>query len=448
MDAVHIRVTETAEGIDRLRREIAAWTDRRRTRDPRRQFHTALASIDDTLGGAAERVAAAFPAAATGTPGEIFDACRRFEGRAALVRRLWSWYATKFDQRDDPAHRRALAAADEVAWSVHAGLVRGALAHGLPVPPSPAPLPFLDPVQAPEATPRDAPPAALRPDSADDLLAVLLARLPVPTVALPAGAAWAPWTLVLLGHEVGHHLEHDLLPGGALRERVRTAVGAAGGDDAASWGGWSHELFADLAGLVTMGAASAAALLPFELGGGPSMLDRGRGPYPAPLVRLTVLSTLADRLGLPPVGAPLGDPPATDRRAAAIRRDLGRVTGVVDALLGPLCGPVGLADLAGFDPAEHHPGGAVDLRAGLLLRGDGAAGESGPRAVLGYAAAGHVARSRLTDPAAVRRLADTTVDVITACAEPGLRDAGPAAAPADSAALAAELAALLLRDEP
>ena len=37
-----------------------------------------------------------------------------------------------------------------------------------------------------------------------------LAGLPIPTVGLSEGCGQAPWWLIYIGHEVGHHLQHDL----------------------------------------------------------------------------------------------------------------------------------------------------------------------------------------------------------------------------------------------
>src|SRR5262249_45617822 len=135
------------------------------------------------------------------------------ERRLALIDRLFGFFRHKLDQRDDEPLCAALDAADEVIRSLYVQPFRAA---GLAEPA--APLAYVEPAFSPRAIPRDEPPTELRTD--DDVLRAALARLPVGVVGLPPWFEEGPWTLVVLAHEVGHHVHFDLAPGYALVKRV------------------------------------------------------------------------------------------------------------------------------------------------------------------------------------------------------------------------------------
>ena len=462
---------QTRAGIDRLRADVAVWAKARAAKDSTRQYHTQLASIQRTFGRAMDRIRTLSEDLAGQPDGDAFEGCRAVDRQVSLVRRLWRWYADKFDQRDDPRYTRVLLAADEVVWAVHAEVYRRAGFEQLP----PAPLPYLDAVEAPEAVLRDEPPAQLAPDSFDDHLKALLSRLPVPVVALPEAARAQPWTLVLLGHEVGHHLQYDLRPRFGLVASTGQEVARAGGPNG-RWRSWGRELFADLAGLVTMGAPALAALLPYELGSDQWMVADERDSYPPPAVRIALLLAVAERLGLnwreqlagwnpsswEPAGlvaARDGDPYPAERAAA--RADLTRVPAVADVLVkAPVVGASTLAELAGFDAAEFGPGGRVPARVPHLLS-DGGPAEQGLVTVRELASAGMLAWQRIwlaSGPGAAggggvaggagegepvraaARLAATLIDRLIDSREPGPRAAEVGVPPAADEDLVAALA--------
>jgi hypothetical protein len=447
-----LRIEQTHAGNDRLRDDVGGWARLRLGRDTFGQYRTQLVSLQETFAAASQRIATL---CAHVPLDEAFERCRAVDEHLALVRRLWQWYADKFDQRDDPSSARLLAAADEVVWSVHAQVHRSA---GIsPVPP--APLPYLDAVTAPEAIVRDDPPPRLRPGSFDDHLKLLLSRLPVPVVALPDAARAEPWTLVLLGHEVGHHLQYDLrarygLVAAVRREVTAAAAGPPGtdgsGDEGARWGRWSQELFADLAGLTTMGPASLAALLPYELGSESWLLGDRRDTYPPPVVRIATLVAMGSRLGLdcrrelggydPAVWVARRDDDRHPDERDSARADLSRAARVADALVSAVVtadGPAHqctLADLAMFRAENFRSYGRVEARAEHLLA-DGGPAEEGLATVRELTSAAMVAWQRLARSAAPDRLdrtaalATTVLDRLIAGREEGTRAA--AAGPGD-----------------
>ena len=76
-------------------------------------------------------------------------------------------------------------------------------------------LPYIEPEYSPMAIPRDDPPPDLAPE-ADSVLAAFLGKLPVPLISLPPLCVTDPWWLILVAHEVGHHLQFDLCGGWTL----------------------------------------------------------------------------------------------------------------------------------------------------------------------------------------------------------------------------------------
>jgi hypothetical protein len=449
MNEPALRVEESLRRLTSLRDEISEWSNVRQRRDPRRQFATQLTSLEQTLVPALERLSALAKGFAPASAAEAYETCREFDGRLLAVRRLWRWFADKFDQRDTPRWARTLTAADEVTWSVYAGVMRAT--HGGRVT-APAPLPYLDVLDAPEATPRDEPPPDLRPGGYDEALALLMARLPIPVVGLPVSTREAPWELALLGHEVGHHLQYDLLPERQLVASVGQVVAAAagGGEPGDEWRWWSREIFADLVGLVTLGPASLSALLPLELGTRKHMLDRGRDRYPAPAVRIALMAQMAADLGLtldeelPEADDPAGLP-------AGIRADLARVPAVASALVGYRVADRGtLARLSDFSAVNFRPGGKVATRA-TQLAGNLGVTERGISVTRSLTSAGMVAWRRVSSvPDRDKRsdglaaLGSVLVDWIVASAEEGTRSAQKAAKVTE-ASFGAELADILGR---
>jgi hypothetical protein len=239
MTASALRIEESVGRLEAQRDEVYEWSQHWNERDQRGQFSTQLASLKSTLVGALERLSLDAAKLAPRSSAEAYEIGRDFDRELLTVRRLWRWFADKFDQRENRRYERILSAADEVVWSVYAGVMKRANSGRVP---SPSPLAYLDDLSAPEAVPRDDPPPDLRADSYDEGLHLLLSRLPIPVVGLPAGTRDEPWVLALLGHEVGHHLQYDLQPGRALVESVGLAVASAAGEGANGddWRSWSR----------------------------------------------------------------------------------------------------------------------------------------------------------------------------------------------------------------
>jgi hypothetical protein len=471
--ASRVRIAESIAALDRLECDVRRWIGLRRARDTLLQYATPLTTLEWTLLGAVASLqdeAGALPPRLA--LGDLHARAANLDERAALVRKVWAWFQAKFDQRDRTDDQRltaVLAAADEVVWSCWKEAFESAALSGGPVAErGPAPLPYIDPEGGAEAFVRDEPPPGLGASDADQALGRFLVRLPVPVVRLPVGCLDSPWWLAMLPHEVGHHLQYDLLPDAALVAEVGEVVaGAVGGDraEAARWRGWSRELFADACALLALGPAAINVTLQVELGGEAALLNHARGHYPAPAVRLALLAAEAERLGLDPRPAlgGFGDPaalaasphvagagPATDPLAARrerVRGDLAHVPKVAAALLeAPLGGLGPLPRLFRFEAAHHGPAGRYARWADTIERGAArptptlrAAREAVAGAVLAWRKLATIADDGERDRA-LAVLAEDLPPLLAASRSAGSRAGDGEGAPKD---LGAELAALV-----
>lgn len=448
------RRQESEFGLARLHDEVAEWLAHRRNADARSQYASQLRAIESFIEGALDGLQASLLGVDAGGPlVEVYSQCRAFDQRAAWLRRVWQFFREKFDQRDDPELGAVLAAADEVVWSCYRQVVDRATLAGLALD-GPPPLPYIESYLSPEAFPAELVPAGLKTEVDLEFAREHLNRLPIPVVRLQTTCVSAPWWLVYIGHEVGHHVQYGLLAEmglvGGFRTAVETAVSQAGGspEDTERWGRWSREVFADVCSVLFMGPWAVWAIAELELGR-PEVMVRRRGTYPSPAVRLLLLTRVADRLGLDAQpglrGLDLDALLAGDPAAAA---DAGFVAAVVDTALAPPAQlPRTLAQLTGFGPAPFGPEGAVaQWRDILRAAGEPLAERSlvMPRVLTcaSLAAWADVAPA----PENREAFADRVVELIRHSGPEGTRAA--AAEGPDSRALGRELAGLLERWEP
>jgi hypothetical protein len=159
--------------------------------------------------------------------------------------------------------------------------------------------------------------------------------MPIPTIALPPLAARRPWWLIVVAHEVGHHVQSDIVEAGGDGTRLSRAVEAgalaagASGEEAARWANWSGEMFADAFALALTGTASRWAVEELELRADAAMEQSKLANYPPPLLRWVLMDQFAQRLGLPS-GAYAGFDET--RATPAVRGLLDRVPTILDVL--------------------------------------------------------------------------------------------------------------------
>ncbi|HEX5270944.1 MAG TPA: hypothetical protein VFW33_10670 [Gemmataceae bacterium] len=366
------RRQQTLRELTRLGAELKEWHERRRGVDRadngvyRGQYESQLAAVVGEVGGAACRLCAEverLPAAQS--PGDFYAACARHDRQVIWLWRAWDFFRARFDQRDDPALRDALRAADEVVWSCYKPFFHKT-ERTLP----PAPLPYVEPRYSPMAFGYENTELLADDGGARDNgpLADYFRRLPIPVLRLPTTVVTSPWALVLVGHEVGHFVQALVEPEAAypghFRRALERAVARAGGDDdeQQSWGAWSPEVFADWYCVLTMGPWALWALGQFERGGDAEMVTP-RGAYPSPLARLVLIAALAKRVGLSGTGRLLRqllDARRLATESAESRRDVrlaARVAAWVAAepLPGDLGAPGTLPQLLTFRAADYWP---------------------------------------------------------------------------------------------
>ncbi len=399
-----VRVARTVDEIERLQREVDAWKEARDAADVQGRFVTQLRALVEIVTRAlADLRTDALAIGGDPDVGSVYARCDLQDKRVLWVRRvLWGYYRDKFDQRDGAAPlRQMLAAADDVVWSCYAepflGLSRPAL-------PGPIPLAYVEPFYSPRALPRNEVPGTLKDRRLGErLLKQFFAELPIPLVSLPPVCVCEPWWLVSLGHEVGHHVQHDLKLvepfADVLARAATTGAGIDARRQATRWAEWGQEIFADVFALHVMGGVVVDAIGELVMSDARDMLI-AQDQYPAPVVRLALLRAVAGRLGLDvpePAGLPAipsdGDP--DDDIANEARSDLALVGTIAKCLIpdgGPGTEPpsVGIAELSatgvttapgavcslpafrtlcGWNGLDFAPGGAVGKWMAAFLKG-------------------------------------------------------------------------------
>jgi hypothetical protein len=350
-----IRWEQSMAEFSRLRFDFETWRGAasKFNGESEGQYQTQLASIHQLIDGALKQVQASLENVdRQGSEGPVYEECRTYDLRANWIRRVWRFFADKFDQRITGPFQGYLRAADEVVWSCYRPAfeaVNGGAASAVP-------MPYVEPWFSPSATPAQAeflPPEFLK-EIDKSFQEKVLSKLPVPVLRLPFDQVATPWWLVLVAHEVGHFLQYQLLSGkslvGAYKDVVTGALGKVSKDDAKDWDQWSCELFADLVSVFLVGPASLKAITELELARDASLLA-GRDDYPPVAVRLGFLAEILKRvlseevakaaLGcLDPAGLAGGDADAVRRLAQAMKvaeASLARL-GRLPQDLGTLCG--------------------------------------------------------------------------------------------------------------
>jgi hypothetical protein len=417
------------------------------------QHASQLAAIDLTLNGALKTLRdnlANLPL--TGDVAAVYDDCRAYDIAIVWVRRLWSFFRSKLDQRlDRDRLGPLLRAADEVVWStyrqvfVQAGFSR----QGTP------PLPFIEPAYAPGAIVAGRLPGQLNLFTDLPFMDPFLKKLPMPVLQLPPWCVDAPWWLVYIGHEVGHFVQKDLDLMTTFEEGVAKAAkkGGAVSKDDKLWRAWSREIFADLFFLVVMGPWALYAIVEAEWGRPEFMLTR-KDEYPSPVVRLALMDKAGSLLGLDTAAALRGiDPAALTAGDAEAERDRQAATEVVKFGLGKLSADLGtLADLGDFRAEVFGEAGSVAIWRGKLRAINDIAVSRNLNTARELACGSLSAWSELVDnpPPGVdrksegERLASRTKKALRDSAAPGTR-ALAVAGPKPLVSAGAEMGALLLQ---
>lgn len=285
------RISAVRRSLEKTRAEICPWFKSRQASDKQGQYVTHLGILKNQIGFLLGKVENQLGDVTTGGgPLSVYSKCRAVEKRLLWVRRLWTYFQTKFDQRRDPATEALLKAADEIVWSCYKQPFRKAGVEKSP----PHPLPFVSAVYSPYAIPREEPPPELRSDVDAEFLTSMLKQMPIPVTGIQSLSLEEPWWLAYLAHEVGHHVQFDF-DGGSLLGAFAQTLNDAGGN---RWVGWSLELFADVYSLLMIGPWALWALAELVWSEPAVMLDDTNSRYPSALVRLMFMREVANQLQL------------------------------------------------------------------------------------------------------------------------------------------------------
>jgi hypothetical protein len=428
-----LRRAATQRELEGLHAAIAGWLAVRRARDVdergRRlgRYDSQLRALETVLLDAANALLAGAGALDESQPTTTFyAACRHYERAVTWLRRLWEYFSLKFDQRDDAAQLGPLLrAAEEVVWSCYqqpfavAGDKRQA----------PPPLAYVDPEYSPAAVRAHSVPLLLRQDAELSFLEPFLQSLPIALIRLPATCIGAPWRLIHVAHEVGHHVESELGLIGSVRQRLESAARAANlsEDRVKTWGSWSEEIFADMFSLTMMGQWVVWALAEEEWGP-PEQMVRPKSGYPPPVIRLALVDRAAGELGLPTADL-LPPGPSLESIAACHPRTMSDMA-VVDAAVSSVLSPLPelglpLKEVCGMNPSLFaEPDGTVARWARVLQTSAPVniqPGLAAPRQVVSAAFAAWT-EARDGDTAA---LADRITATIRQSGPPGTRAGAP-----------------------
>ena len=410
------RIGEAREGVRSVRQEIADWIAATSQRGPAGAHLSRLVTLQKILNPTLDAIAKTLSPKATG-PLDLAGAyalARTTDKRVLFCRRLFRWYALRFDQRAEKGLGRCLAGADEVVWSVWARTFAAAK-----VPPRPAPLCFVDNDPIPWASLHDKLIVEARPPAQDTFLTERIKNLPVPVIGLPPVVARRPWWLVAAIHETGHHLQYSL-DGlvDAVSAALKVRAGRAGAERAEQkqWSDWGKELFADAYAAVFAGAASVWVITELERAFDNKL--EARPTYPPAEVRLRLASALVAGTGAKAPDFTLTDGAPMD--VTSVQGLVKRIPAIAAALLDHPIGTTSLRKLGdGQALSEAQARWAADLRAGRAVpsKRPGAAAACVGGAVRAWQ------DGNGTDP---RPLRDQVLDVLPKCRPDGVRAAARA----------------------
>jgi hypothetical protein len=247
-----------------------------------------------TIAGILRTLAAPINAAASAETVTLDDVAR-VEAQLLGLHMVWDFFRAKLSARCVTWLRPPLEAADELAWSCYEPALQRLAREDEREPP----LVFPNADSSPFTIPRG---GAFVLGPADDPaltageLAEALQALPIPVIGIPWLQGRHLLGALVIGHEVGHDVEHALELGPVLDGLLREGIESP--ERRAAWLQWRAEVFADIYGTLVGGPSFTATLIDFLAG--ERRIVAGRrlsapmfGAYPTrPLRVLLSLATL------------------------------------------------------------------------------------------------------------------------------------------------------------
>jgi hypothetical protein len=278
VEATRVALEQKLSSIDR---ELVQWRADSDVGMPLRKHHYQIKRVADTLGAYSKDVADELKGLVAGRSG-----VKRIEFEILEIHRIWEFFRSKLVLRYFDWFRPYLDAADEFAWACYEP-ARDHL-QSVIVPRDEVkepPLVYFNGGWSPLTMSRGgayqvAPAAGGALNSSR--LATVLADLPIPIIAVPWYQVRHFPDAVVIGHEVGHNVEHDMKLTTTIGRLTAVAAQSAGidGKRTAGWLKWSGEIFGDVYASLATGPAFASAMEAF-LESDPSEIDsevQGRTP--------------------------------------------------------------------------------------------------------------------------------------------------------------------------
>jgi len=282
--------------------ELAYWQAQAGPTGVLAKHHTQLARMAAELTPVVARVRADIQSA------DLSASWPQFERQVLDLHRVWDFFREKLALRYVDRFADYLLAADEFAWACYEPMQQAATAAGTVEPAAvrEPPLVCFTPVSTPFSIPRG---ASYSQDVGGAALVspvsrALAQRLPIPVVGVPWYQLHHLPDALVIGHEVGHHVERDARLTGTVQRLVVEAAGAG-----SAWDGWAAEAFADVYGVLCGGPAFAQVLADFLVVAGAE--HAASEDYPP--VKLRVALTVA---ALEAAAAAAGEREAAEARAA------------------------------------------------------------------------------------------------------------------------------------
>jgi len=285
-----------------LRRELADWRSRTQQGPPLEKHHSQVVRIAEQIAGFLDETEGQAPGAPS------FAENKRLRSRVLGAHRIWDYFRSKLGLRNVPWLQADLLCADEFAWECYRPAREQAGAAGVIAPEAlkEPPLIFFSGDASPYARSRNTPllPEGITEREVQDFGEAILA-LPIPVVGVPWFQVHHLPSAVVIGHEVGHAVEHDF----GLDSEIEQIVAALAIPEARrkAWSCWRHELFADAYGVLSGGLAAVIALqdyLSADVAAVQTMRlsDPDWGRYPTTYLRMRVNFELLRQIGLPDGG--------------------------------------------------------------------------------------------------------------------------------------------------
>lgn len=294
------KTSELQRKLASLSEEFAAWHELSEARHPLEKHQSQIRRVTAQLGALVAELSGEINATAGQGDGVLLRESVGLERKILEVHQVWEFFRSKLALRQVEFFQPYLRAVDELAWAAYKPArqryleLSGTDGRRVKEPP----LVFLTSGASPFEISRERSFRDEVPGRFSEAVRRVLESLPIPIVGVPwYQVSHLPDALVV-GHEIGHVVEHDLRLTGTLERLVASC--ALADDHLPAWQAWAGEVFADVYGTLTTGPAFAGTLIDFLAADGDAVAGEwsdASGVYPTSYLRVLLALHVLDRLG-------------------------------------------------------------------------------------------------------------------------------------------------------